>query len=207
MVDVVVEPDRRRAAVHRNLTHPPTLAGQPRRTTRGRALFADSAARTALRRFSRTSGANPPVRAPEPRKNWAWAGLASAGERAPGRGRSRRAGSPVDRAQLPWREAVRAVVVDPERRVLLVHFDFVDDDIQTASGPAPAAEKTPARPMRRRSAANFERRSASRSTTSVHRSGTRTTPGPRDCSAASMTCSTWFEPIPSRRPARSTRPR
>jgi ADP-ribose pyrophosphatase YjhB (NUDIX family) len=25
---------------------------------------------------------------------------------------------------LPWREAVRAIVVDPDDRVLLVHFDF-----------------------------------------------------------------------------------
>lgn len=54
-----------------------------------------------------------------------------------------RRGAPVDRAQLPWREAVRAVVVDPERRVLLVHFDFVDDDIPNGFWACPGGGKNP----------------------------------------------------------------
>jgi 8-oxo-dGTP diphosphatase len=49
----------------------------------------------------------------------------------------------VDRALLPWREAVRAVVVDPERRVLLVHFDFVADDIPNGFWACPGGGKNP----------------------------------------------------------------
>ncbi len=50
---------------------------------------------------------------------------------------------PAERARLPWREAVRAVVVDAERRVLLVHFDFVDDDIPNGFWACPGGGKNP----------------------------------------------------------------
>jgi 8-oxo-dGTP diphosphatase len=49
----------------------------------------------------------------------------------------------VDRSRLPWREAVRAVVLDPERRVLLVHFDFVGEDSPNGFWACPGGGKTP----------------------------------------------------------------
>jgi 8-oxo-dGTP pyrophosphatase MutT (NUDIX family) len=50
---------------------------------------------------------------------------------------------PPDRSRLPWREAVRAVVLDPDRRILLVHFDFVGDDIPNGFWACPGGGKNP----------------------------------------------------------------
>jgi 8-oxo-dGTP pyrophosphatase MutT (NUDIX family) len=49
----------------------------------------------------------------------------------------------VDRSTLPWREAVRAVVLDPDLRILLVHFDFVDTDIPNGFWACPGGGKDP----------------------------------------------------------------
>jgi 8-oxo-dGTP pyrophosphatase MutT (NUDIX family) len=50
---------------------------------------------------------------------------------------------PVDRSTLPWREAVRAVVLDPDLRILMVHFDFVHTDIPNGFWACPGGGKDP----------------------------------------------------------------
>ncbi len=49
----------------------------------------------------------------------------------------------MDRSALPWREAVRALVVDPDRRVLLVHFDFEAPEIPHGFWACPGGGKDP----------------------------------------------------------------